>query len=107
MHKQSRKGHTDDSMKTPVTKVTILPLSTAAAAVEELRAGGLGGGIDPSAAVLVAGADAAAVGELVSAFRAAGVAAAGWVGDPSDPAVREMAAELFPDVEIVAPHAGP
>jgi hypothetical protein len=52
-------------------------------------------------AVLVAGSDAAAVGEAVAALRAAGVAAAGWVGDPSDPAVREMAAELFPGAEIV------
>ena len=53
-------------------------------------------------AVLVAGPDAAAVGSAVAALRAAGADAAGWVGDPSDPAVREMAAELFPGVEIVS-----
>jgi len=53
-------------------------------------------------AVLVAGPDAAAVGSAVAALRAAGAEAAGWVGDPSDPAVREMAAELFPGVEIVS-----
>ncbi len=47
-------------------------------------------------AVLVAGPDAAAVGTAVAALRAAGADAAGWVGDPSDPAVREMALELFP-----------
>jgi hypothetical protein len=51
-------------------------------------------------AVLVAGEDAAAVGEVVAALRAAGAEAAGWIGDPSDPAVREMAAELFPGREI-------
>jgi hypothetical protein len=102
MNKQSRKGHTVDSMETPATKVTILPLPTAASALDELRAGSGGGRVDPGAAVLVAGADSAAVGELVSAFRVAGVAAAGWVGDPSDPAVAEMAAELFPGCEVVA-----
>jgi hypothetical protein len=53
-------------------------------------------------AVLVAGGDAAAVGSAVAALRAAGAEAAGWVGDPSDPAVREMAAELFPGREVVA-----
>ena len=55
-------------------------------------------------AVVVAGFDAAAVGEAVAALRAAGAEAAGWVGDPSDPAVREMAAELFPgrQVEVAA-----
>jgi hypothetical protein len=52
-------------------------------------------------AALVAGPDAAAVGEAVAALRAAGSDAAGWVGDPSDPVVREMAAELFPGAEIV------
>jgi len=54
------------------------------------------------AAVLVAGEDAAAVGGAVAALRAAGCDAAGWVGDPSAAAVREMAAELFPGREIVA-----
>lgn len=52
-------------------------------------------------AVLVAGPDAVAVGEAVAALRAAGCDAAGWVGDPSDPAAREMAAELFPGAEVV------
>jgi hypothetical protein len=52
-------------------------------------------------AVLVAGVDAAAVGSAVAALRTAGADAAGWVGDPSDEAVREMAAELFPGAEIV------
>ena len=51
-------------------------------------------------AVLVAGDDAGAVGEAVAALRAAGSDAAGWVGDPSAEAVREMAAELFPGAEI-------
>jgi hypothetical protein len=54
-------------------------------------------------AVLVAGEDAVAVGSAVAALRSAGAEAAGWVGDPSDPAVREMAAELFPGREVVAP----
>ena len=53
-------------------------------------------------AVLVAGPDAAAVGSAVAALRAAGAEAAGWVGDPSAAAVREMAAELFPGAEIVS-----
>jgi hypothetical protein len=52
-------------------------------------------------AVLVAGSDAGAVGETVAALRAAGAEAAGWVGDPSDPEAREMAAELFPGREVV------
>jgi hypothetical protein len=52
-------------------------------------------------AVVVAGPDAAVVGTAVAALRAAGAEAAGWVGDPSDPAVREMAAELFPGCEVV------
>jgi hypothetical protein len=94
-------------METPVTKVTILSLPTAADVVEDLRAGRGGGRAGPGSAVLVAGPDAAAVGELVATFRAAGVPAAGWVGDPSDPAVREMAAELFPGCEVIAaPDAG-
>jgi hypothetical protein len=53
-------------------------------------------------AVVVAGVDAAAVGEAVTALRAAGGEAAGWVGDPSDDAVLEMARELFPGREVVA-----
>jgi len=57
--------------------------------------------VGTGAAVLVAGPDAAAVGSAVAALRAAGAEAAGWVGDPSDPAVREMAAELFPGREVV------
>lgn len=52
-------------------------------------------------AALVAGVDAAAVGSAVAALRAAGAEAAGWVGDPSEAAVREMAAELFPGWEVV------
>jgi hypothetical protein len=52
-------------------------------------------------AVLVAAPDATAVGQAVAALRASGAEAAGWVGDPSDEAVREMAAELFPGREIV------
>lgn len=58
--------------------------------------------IGTGVAVLVAGVDAAAVGTAVAALRAAGADAAGWVGDPSDEAVREMAAELFPGAEIVS-----
>jgi hypothetical protein len=57
-------------------------------------------------AVLVAGPDAAAVGSAVAALRASGSEAAGWVGDPSDPAVREMAAELFPGREVVVDAVG-
>jgi hypothetical protein len=53
-------------------------------------------------AVLVAGSDAAAVGDAVAALRRADAEAAGWIGDLSDPAVREMAAELFPGREVVA-----
>ena len=52
-------------------------------------------------AALIAGEDAAAVGSAVAALRAAGSEAAGWIGDPSDPACREMAAELFPGREVV------
>ena len=57
--------------------------------------------VGPGVAVLVAGVDAAAVGQAVAALRASGAEAAGWVGDPSDEAVREMAAELFPGREVV------
>ena len=122
-------------METSGAKVTILSLPTAASAVEDLRDGcggvwadrgagarvagsggppgppsavvvaGSGDRPAPPSAVVVAGPDAAAVGELVAAFRSAGLPAAGWVGDPSDPAVREMAAELFPGHEVVVgPH---
>ena len=60
--------------------------------------------VGTGAAVLVAGEDAAAVGAAVAALRAAGAEAAGWVGDPSDEAAREMAAELFPGASVaVAP----
>ena len=52
--------------------------------------------------MLVAGEDAAAVGSAVSALRAQGAEAAGWVGDPSDEAAREMAAELFPGASVIA-----
>lgn len=57
-------------------------------------------------AVVVAGSDAAAVGEAVAALRAAGSDAAGWVGNPLDPAAREMAAELFPGADVVAVGGG-
>jgi len=89
-------------METSVGMVTIVYLPTAAKVVEDLR-GGRGGGraeVAPSA-VLVAGPDAEAVGEAVAGLRAAGVPAAGWIGEVSDPAAREMAAELFPGCEIV------
>ena len=103
-------------METSGAKVTILSLPTAVSAVADLRDGcggewadrgagdpvaGSGGRAGSPSAVVVAGPDAAAVGELVAAFRSAGVPAAGWVGDPSDPAVQEMAAELFPGHEVV------
>ena len=52
-------------------------------------------------ALLVAAPDAGAVGSAVAALRAAGADAAGWVGDPSDEAAREMALELFPGYEVV------
>jgi hypothetical protein len=58
-------------------------------------------------AVLVAGPDAAAVGAAVAGFRAAGGEGAGWVGDRSDPAAREMAAELFPGYEVVTDPGDP
>jgi hypothetical protein len=92
-------------METPAGRVTILSLPAAADVVDDLRAGRFGG-IAPPSAVLVAGADAAAVGDAVAGLRAAGLPAAGWVGDPSDPAVREMAAELFPGLEVVAGDPG-
>ena len=88
-------------METPVTKVTILSWPTASDAAGDLRVDRNGGWAGPGCAVLVAGPDAAAVGEAVAGLRASGVLAAGWVGDPSDPAVREMAAELFPGSEVV------
>ena len=65
----------------------------------------VGSGVGSSVAVLVAGEDAAAVGDAVAALRAAGLEAAGWVGDPSAAEVREMALELFPGAEVV-PDAG-
>jgi len=70
-------------------KVVITDLATATALV------------GPGVAVVVAGVDAHAVGEAVAALRSVGAEAAGWVGDPSDEAVREMAAELFPGREVV------
>ena len=51
-------------------------------------------------AVLVVGEDAGAVGTAVAGLRAAGIRAAGLVGSPSSPAVAEMAAELFPGLEL-------
>jgi len=94
-------------METSVDMVTIVSLPTAAKSVEDLLLGRGGVRADAtSSAVLVAGPDAVAVGEAVAGLRAAGFAAAGWVGDPSDPAVREMAAELFPGCEIVVADGG-
>jgi hypothetical protein len=87
-------------MGTVGAKVTILSLPTAARTVEDLRAGRRGRA-EPPPAFVVAGVDATAVGEAVAGLRAAGLPAAGWVGDPSDPAVQEMAAELFPGHEVV------
>lgn len=59
------------------------------------------------AGVVVVGADAESVGASVAAQRSVGHRAAGFVGDPADGecvvAVRAMAAELFPDCEIVMP----
>jgi hypothetical protein len=52
------------------------------------------------AAVLVVGEDAGAVGTAVAGLRAAGIRAAGFVGPASSPAVTEMAAELFPGLEL-------
>jgi hypothetical protein len=78
-------------------KVVITDPTGALALVGTGAAGGPAGG----AAVLVAGQDPAAVGAAVAALRTAGSDAAGWVGDPSDAAVREMATELFPGAEIV------
>jgi hypothetical protein len=75
--------------KAPVDKVVIAAPAAALALV--------GTGV----AVVVAGGDAAAVGAAVTGLRAAGAEAAGWVGDPSDEEVREMAAELFPGAEVI------
>ena len=86
MHKPPEKGQRES----PVGKVLITDPAGASALVGTARP------------VLVAGSDAVAVGEAVVALRAAGSDAAGWVGDPSDPAVREMALELFPGCEVVA-----
>ena len=85
-------------METPAGQVTIMSPGAAADRLDRV----VGGRAEAPSAVLVAGSDAAAVGEGMAGWRAAGVPAAGWVGDPSDPAVREMAAELFPGCEIVA-----
>jgi hypothetical protein len=52
------------------------------------------------AAVLVAGEDAGAVGAAVARLRAAGILAAGFVGPASSPLVAEMAAELFPGLDL-------
>lgn len=57
------------------------------------------------AALIVAGADAGAVGALVARLREAGARGAGLVVDVSDPAGRravvEMAGELFAGFELV------
>lgn len=64
-------------------------------------------GADGVAGVVVLGADAESVGASVAVQRSVGHRAAGFVGDPADGecvvAVRAMAAELFPDCEIVMP----
>ena len=100
-------------METPSGQVTIVSLPDGSAARDQLIAELLGAGTGRPkgtsaavAAVVVADEDAAAVGEAVAALRAAGLAAAGWVGVPSDPAVREMALELFPGREVVVHDAG-
>lgn len=54
-----------------------------------------------AAGVVVAGEDAAAVGEAVGRLRADGVRACGFVGRAGDPAAEELAAELFPGAEVV------
>jgi hypothetical protein len=71
-------------------KVVVLPASAA-----EAPPGALG--------VVVAGADAAAVGAAVARLGAGGVRVCGYVGDTGDAAVGEMAAELFPGAEVVVP----
>ncbi len=52
-------------------------------------------------AAVVAGPDAAAVGEAVGRWQARGVRACGFVGAPGDEAALQMAAELFPGSEVV------
>ena len=78
-------------MGQPADKVVIVDAQAASALVGTGRS------------VLVAGEDAAAVGAVVAALRAAGSEAAGWIGDPSDEGAREMALELFPGAEVVGP----
>ena len=55
------------------------------------------------AAVVVVGADAAEVGAMVGSLRAAAARACGFVGgeDPASRDVADMAAELFPGLEVV------
>jgi hypothetical protein len=69
-------------------KVVVIPAVAAEAPVGAL-------------AVVVAGADAAAVGAAVARLGAGGARVCGYVGDAGDGAVAEMAAELFPGAEVV------
>ena len=63
--------------------------------------------VGAGAGVIVVGADGELVGASVAAHRSQGDRVAGFVGDLADDecvvAVRAMAAELFPDCEIVMP----
>lgn len=52
-------------------------------------------------AAVVADPDAAAVGAAVGRWRVRGVWACGFVGSSDDDAVLQMAAELFPDSDVV------
>ena len=52
-------------------------------------------------AVVVAGADAGAVGAAVARLSGGGVRACGYVGDAADEALGEMVVELFPGAEVV------
>ena len=51
--------------------------------------------------VVVTGRDAAAVGSAVARLGAEGVRACGFVGAAEDPALLQMATELFPGAEVV------
>ena len=65
------------------------------------------GAAGAGAGVIVVGADGELVGASVAAHRSQGDRVAGFVGDLAGDecvvAVRAMAAELFPDCEIVMP----
>lgn len=68
---------------------------------------GVGSGSGSGSGVIIVGTDGELVGVSVAAQRSNGDRAAGFVGDLADDecvvAVRAMAAELFPDCEIVMP----